>query len=330
MLNTPRPLAIVLASAMVAATSFGLAALSGPSRTPAPHAGSGDSGGPVGLPVDAPIESRPLRDVDRAIDAWRQNLAAEPADFISAINLAELYLARVRISGDVDDAERAADAADRALATDASLLAARLLRARAAQAGHDFAGAEAGALAVLAEAPDSPEALALLGDAQLELRRFDAARATYARLAEVVTGSPILARLAVLAMDEGRLAEAAAFAADATTSALAEQASSTAMAWHHGLEGLIALQRGRLERAEASWRSALAAWDGSPHAFAGLGQTLAAKGDLPGARAALERAVAIRPLPEALGALADVQDDLGDRAAAEATRARLAEVTARP
>jgi tetratricopeptide (TPR) repeat protein len=311
----------------VAIASYGFAAVPGAMRQAAPPAAGQPT---LSLPADAATESRPLEEIDGALRAWRANLAAEPADFISAVHLAELYLARVRISGDVDDAGRAADAADQALAIDGSLVAARLLRAQAAQAGHDFAGAEAGALAVLEVVPDAPEALALLGDSQLELRRYDDARATYARLAEVTDGSAVEARLAVLALDEGRLDDAAAHAGAATASARAEQQSRTAMAWYLGLEGIIAFQAGDLVAAEASWRSALAAWDGSPHAHAGLGQTLASKGDLLGARAALERAVAIRPLPEALGSLAEVQERLGDPAVAAVTRARLAELLAAP
>jgi predicted Zn-dependent protease len=130
----------------------------------------------------------------------------------------------------------------------------------------------------------------------------------------------------VLALDEGRLDDAAVHAASATASALAEDQPGTAMAWFHGLEGIIAFQDGDLAAAEASWRLALTAWNGSPHAHAGLGQTLVARGDLRGGRLELERSLAIRALPEALASLADVQDRLGDAEAAAATRAALAEL----
>ncbi len=315
-LRRPRPLAFVLAAVVVAAGSFALS--TAPAEIDAPRANPDSS---VRLPADAVADARPLDGVDAAIATWTANLEAEPADFIAAVNLGELYLARTRLSGDLADASRAAEAADAALAIDADLAAARLLRAQAAHAAHDFRVAESDALAVLADAPGAPEALAVLGDARLEIGDYERAADTYARLAELASAPAVDARLARLAALTGRLDKARLLAADATGAA--RDAEATTLAWYLGLEASLAFQAGDLSAAETAWRAALTLWDGSAAAHAGLGRTLAASGDLTGARASLERSVAIQPQPEALALLTEVQARAGDPDAAATTRATL-------
>lgn len=316
-LHAPRSLALVTVAVAIALASFGVALLGAPMRPTAPRT---DAPASLNLPADVGADRRPLAEVDGAIAAWSANLEAEPRDFISAVNLAELYLARLRITGDVADVARATEAAERALAVDAALAPALLLRAQAAHARHDFAAAESGALEVLEQAPDAPEALAVLGDARLELGAYELAATTYARLDELADGPAVDARFARLAAVTGRLDQARAMATAATREARAAGAPPTLLAWYHGLEAALAFQAGDLGAAEARWRSALAAWDGSAAAHAGLGRTLAATGDLVAARAALERAVEIQPMPEALAQLVELQERAGDMEAAATTR----------
>jgi tetratricopeptide (TPR) repeat protein len=313
----PRPAAIVVGAVAIAMASYAVAGAAPElSRPPMRTTLSTDL-----VPADAVTDARPLDDVDAAIGAWSANLAAEPADFVSAIHLGELYLSRARLSGDAADGTRAAEAAGRALEIDPGLDAALLLRAQAAHVSHDFRAAEADALAVLANAPDAPEALATLGDARLELGDYQRATEAYARLAELATGPAVDARLARLAASTGRLDDARRLAATATHAATGD--SPTTVAWYHGLEASLAFQAGDLAAAEDRWRAAIALWDGAAAAHAGLGRTLAARGDLSGARAALERSVAIQPQPEALTSLAAVDERLGDPAAAAVARSTL-------
>ncbi|MGH2454863.1 MAG: hypothetical protein ACRDHD_01190, partial [Candidatus Limnocylindria bacterium] len=139
------------------------------------------------LPVAAdPLQ--PLAEIDRAIGTWTANLARDPDDFIAATHLAELYLGRARLSADPADLDRALEASRRALAANPGLLAAGLLRAQVHLANHDFATARTDALAVLADRPALPHALATLGDAQLELGDYPGARSTYRQLDDLAAG----------------------------------------------------------------------------------------------------------------------------------------------
>ena len=81
-------------------------------------------------------------DLDRiggAIETWTANLERDPADFIAAVNLSGLYLTRGGLTASADDYDRALAAVDQALETDASLLGARIMRARVLFGSHDFA-----------------------------------------------------------------------------------------------------------------------------------------------------------------------------------------------
>jgi tetratricopeptide (TPR) repeat protein len=153
--------------------------------------------------------------LEQAIGVWSANLARDKADFISATNLADLYYGRARLTGNVDDYARAAEAVNRALATYPGGVAAQQLRAQLLFATHDFAGALQAAQTILSSHPNQLAPLATLGDAQLELGRYDEAAQTFALLAKRAPGPAVTARLAHLASLRGdpagasRLAERA-------------------------------------------------------------------------------------------------------------------------
>jgi tetratricopeptide (TPR) repeat protein len=318
-----RPLLIVGVAALVAAGSYLAGGMTGGSS-----ASPGRPAASVGLPADAPgIADGPLEEIDEAIGVWTGNLGRDRADFIAATNLAELYLARVRITADSADIARARDAASAALEANPNLLAAVLLRGQAHFANHEFRAAAADAESVLDARPGAPEALAALGDAQLELGDYDAARATYATLADAATGPAVDARRARLAslsgdLDGGRsLASAAASAARSDPDMRPET-----VAWYETLVGSLAFQDGDLDASKDAYRAALDAWDGSAAAMAGLARATAASGDLAEAIPLYEDAVAILPRPDTLAALGDLYALTGRDSEAEATYAKVSAV----
>lgn len=305
-----RPLLVVLAAVTVAVGSH---------LAPAPAAPRPDGPVRVAAPDGASLAVSPLAEIDRSLAAWSANLAAEPNDFISAIHLGELSLARLRLSADPADARRARAAADRALEAHPGLLAGLLLRAQAAHAAHDFAAAEADASAVLRLEPDAPEALAVLADAQLELGAYEASRATLSRLVSVAAGPAVDARRARRAALTGDLAEARTLASVARAAAELDPAGSpTTVSWYHVLESALAFQAGAIGDAEAAARAALEAWPGSAVARYALARALAARGELDAAAAELEAVVAMQPLPDALLLLAGLHERAGDTEAAAA------------
>ncbi|HET6381258.1 MAG TPA: tetratricopeptide repeat protein [candidate division Zixibacteria bacterium] len=318
---SPRPVAVLAVALLIAAGSHAVALVGG--------VAVGGPGAAAPVPAEVPLpgavgEAQPLERIDRAIATWTGNLERDAADFIAATNLAELYLARARITGLSTDYGRSLSAVEQALDTDPSLVAARALNAQILFASHDFEGAEAAASALLVDHPGLPQALATLGDARLERGDYDGAAAAYGELADAFESPAITARQARLASVTGSLDDARRLAAAATAAAVADGALPAAdRAWYHVLEGALAFQAGDLVAAERAYRQALDAWSGSAPAWAGLGRVLAGGGSVDEAIAAYERAVAIVPQPDSLAALGDLLAASGRHAEAETRYAQV-------
>jgi tetratricopeptide (TPR) repeat protein len=277
----------------------------------------------VALPADAPgLVDQPLADVDAAIAVWAGNLTRDRADFIAAVNLSELYLARVRLTADQADTAKALQAAGAALTAVPGVPAATLLRGQAHFANHDFALAAADAQTVLTAQPDALQALSALGDARLELGDYETAAALFDRLSAATSGPAVLARRARLASLTGSLATARRLVADTPAAAAADpDARPEIVSWYHSLVGTLAFQAGDVAAATAAYRRALDVWPGSAPALAGLARSIAAAGDLEAAIPLYQRSVAIQPRPEVLAALGDLYQLTGNAEAAASTYA---------
>ena len=312
-----RPLAILVASVAFVAASQVATLL--PART-TPGLAPQDwpvVAGPI-APIEAPVGSAPgsLERIDHSISAWTANLAANDKDFLSATNLAVLYEARARLSGDVTDYSRAEEAANRSLAIEPRQLDVRALHARLLLATHDFRRALAEAESLDRTAPDQPAILAIVADAQLELGDVDAAEANYGRIATLQPGAAVTARQARIDYLRGDPAGAIAKASEAYAAAEAEGQTGPSLSWYAYLTGVLNLTSGEPETAATWFDRALDAWPQSHLALAGRARAAAALGDVDRAIAGYRAATAISPQPDALTALGDLLSLRGDAAGA--------------
>lgn len=311
-----RPIGIVLAAFLVAAASFGATLLTRPSASaPATGAAAGDRPGLAAaeiLPGDAggPAGADDLAAIDAQIAIWGPKAAADARDDISAGNVAVLYLGRGRLTGDAADYEKALAAADRAVHAFPTSTGTRALKATVLQATHDFRGALALGQAIVAEDPRNVDALAVVGDAQLELGQLDAAAATYARAGKIQAGPALDARLARLAWLRGDGPSAIALATKARD--VAAQDGSSDPSFYEAQLGEMARLTGDATLARTSFAAALALRPGNQLALLGTARLQAYEGDPAGAIATLRKAAAIAPRPETLALLSDLLARTGD------------------
>ncbi|HEY3524471.1 MAG TPA: tetratricopeptide repeat protein [Candidatus Limnocylindrales bacterium] len=328
----PRPVIFLAAAIMIAAGTWGARALSAtptPRAVQAPAAGSTpvprssalpvtppDSvpGAGVDAGVDGPTATAAL---DKAIGVWTANLRDDPEDFVSAQNLALDYYTRGRLTGNVDDYDRAKRAIDLSLGVYPDDPGAKTMGALLQYTLHDFAGSLATAQAVFSADATQLQALATIGDDQLELGEYGSAGATFASLDEAAPGAAVTARRAHLASLEGRDDDAARLAARAAAEAHAEGADGSGLSFYEYLVGYIAFQAGRLEDADAAFGRALADWPGSYLALEGRARVRAAQGRTVDAAALYRKAIAIVPQPQFLAGLGDLYALGGDAKAAE-------------
>ncbi len=312
--RSPRPLALLVASlAIVAGSQIATFLQASPAS---PHAATADRptiNAPVS-PPEAPIANAPddLTRIDHNIAAWTKNVVGNDKDFLSAANLAALYEARARLSGDVADYSRAAEAAQRSLGIVPDQLDVLALHARLALATHDFGRALSEAASLDRTAPDQPAILSIMGDAQLELGDYGAATTLYGRVGTLAPGPAITARVARLTFLRGDPAGAVRQAESAQAAAVAAGINGPSLSWYAYLAGTMQLAAGNPPAAATWFDRALEAWPHSFLALAGKARAEAAVGDFDKAIDGYRAAIAVAPQPDALAALGDLLALRGD------------------
>jgi tetratricopeptide (TPR) repeat protein len=312
----PRAAGIILAAALIVAGTYGPTLLR---SAPASTGGGSPAGGPpTTTSIDvgaAPVDS--VARIDHSIDAWSQNLAANPRDFLAATNLALLYQGRGRLSYDLGDYQRSLDAARTALSIEPGHVPARLAEASTLVSLHDFPAALAAADAVLMDHPAELAAVAVRFDAELELGRVDDARRDLASL--VGAGGPaVTIREARFASVTGEPERALELAIAARSTAVADEGES--LGFYHYAVGEYARLAGDASIARTAFASALAERPDDIGALLGLARIDAFEGRVDAAVDGLRHAARIAPQPEALALLGDllVGADPADVEAAEA------------
>jgi len=249
-------------------------------------------------------------DAEPAADRFRffeERVKADAQDFIALNGLGDLCLLRQRETGDDAWLARATQAAD------ASVKAVGLefnpgglaLAARVDLAMHRFAEARDRARQLCAIQPGRMSALAILGDALLELGDLDAAAKVFDEMASLVSKSVTAeSRLARLALLRGRHDEARAHftaALDATPASL-----PLTVAWCHVQLGELAFRTGDWEGAETNYEAALRAfpdwWSAREH----LAELRGAQGRTGEALALYTQVIAQTPRPDLLQAAGDL------------------------
>jgi tetratricopeptide (TPR) repeat protein len=323
-----RPLTFVAAALVVVASSYLLSALT---RVPA-------ESGPPPAPPDAvtPALSAPnpaiasgmtalLATLDHEIGLWRLSLDRNDGNFIAAGTLGSLYLQRARITGDLGDYSRALEAADRSIAADPIFWEGHSLRAAVLFALHDFSGALDEARATYEADPDQLEALAVTGDASLELGDVTSAKEAYARLDALVPSPPVWSRMAHLAFIKGDIERAVELVSRCVAATPAAEDPAGAAFYQYQL-GELHRARGSLSDASAAFTASLAALDEYVPALSGLAHVREAQGDRDEAIALLEQATTRQPRPELVAALGDLHALAGDADAAERQYALVARI----
>ena len=314
----PRITGILVATALLVAGSY---AATWVVRLPdAPAAGMAPtvpvaSLAPAAAPAAGSTE-RLLARFDRAIAAWNANVISNAGDYVSATNLGTVYVGRARLTGDLADYQRALTAADRAIEIHANYLPAHGLRAVVLFALHDFHGALTEAQATRDLDAGNLQALAIIGDARLELGDVEGARLAYAELERVAPSAPVFSRMAHLAFIDGE-PERAIGLVQIAVDAVAQEPPSETTAFYSFQLGELYRSRGEVAKAATAYEQALDDLPTYVPAMAGLAGIREAQGGRAEATELLEGATARLPQPDLVAALGDLYALAGDPVAAE-------------
>jgi len=262
-------------------------------------------------PAAAEIRAGDQPTADHAVQAGQRRVARYPGSAGAHYRLGDAYVLKARESGDPAYLDLAERALRRALELAPGHAGAIRHVAYVHSARHEFAEAEREARRAIALDPGDADAWGILGDALLELGRYEEAGAAYRAMAERGAGLPALARLSGLKSLMGDPEAAIADLEHAVEAGLAAGQPRESVAWARCQLGADRFGLGDLRGADAELAAALDLLPGYHRVLAGLAQVRAAQGRDVEAVELYRRALAVIPLPEYAAALGDVYTRMG-------------------
>jgi tetratricopeptide (TPR) repeat protein len=266
----------------------------------------GDGVGLVGPGAGAGSAATTVKDL-------QARLRANPGDARSYALLGLAYEQRARETGDPTYYTKADGVLHRALALAPDDLIATDGLGSLALSRHQFRKALALGRKALRISPTTAVTYGIVGDALVELGRYDAAFRASDTMARLKPGLASYSRVSygreLLGQTAGAI-EAMQMAVDAATS------EKEPRAWTHWQLGKLYWSAGQLDAAEHEYRASLAAFPGYVYALDALAQVEAAHGDTPKAIDLERRAVNQVPLPQFVTQLGDLYRSSGQVALA--------------
>ena len=242
-----------------------------------------------------------------AVALFERRVGGDPGDYANRTVLGQLLLRKAKEEDDHAASARAVDVLRDALAANPDYGPARTYLAVALMAGHGFSEALELARASVAADPRDTLALATVGDALLELGRYDEADAAFAALEKKIGRPPsVLARLARTAELRGEPGDAASLIETASEEVTADGSAPSLRAWFASRRAQLAFDAGDLDAAERFHRQALDAVPDYAASRTGLAAVAAARGDLDAAAELYRSAVGAYGEPPMMAALGDV------------------------
>jgi tetratricopeptide (TPR) repeat protein len=262
---------------------------------------------------DTALSGFSLGNTEAVVQGLQEKLRAQPRDARSLALLGLAYQQQARATGDPSFYPRAAGVLRRAvtLAPRDELAAGGL--ASLALSQHRFSAALGLAQRGTKLAPTAARSYGLLGDALVELGRYDEAFRAFDRMAQLKPNLAAYARVAygreLLGREQGAV-QAMSLAVQAAG------AQSEPAAWTLVQLGKLHFGRGQLRAAGREFRRALFALPGYVYALDGLAHVEAARGHTRRAIELARQAVGAVPLPEFVTTLGDLYWSSGQRALA--------------
>ena len=269
---------------------------------------------PVSLLGTSGAASTSRSDLASTVQAMHERVK-DRRDARAAVTLADALLRLTRVEGNSGLAIEAERVLVAALTADPESYDARRMLAATYLSQHRFRDALREAQRCQQVRQDDAWIDGVIGDANLELGRYDEAFAALDRMAATKPNAASYARVAYARELGGDLDAAVRFMRMATEATSAQDPES--QAWHHAQLGGLLLQIGRNNDARREFNHAAVLFPGHPFATDGLARVAAADGDLGGALALVRKQIASQPSAADYAFAGDLLTRLGRTAEAD-------------
>ena len=291
-LHLPRPL--VLALVLMALFAVGLFASASTASwstpvTPAPVAQTNEA-------VSASV-------TDRAIGFLQERLRLRSDDSKSQVALGLSYLQKARETGDPSYYARAQSALQQVLDGSPQDVDALVGMGTLALARHEFSEALTFGQQAVTANPYRAASYGVVGDALVELGRYPEAIEAVQKMVDIHPDQTSYARISYLRELHGDMPGAIVAMTDALDAGLA---GTEGTEWTRVQLGNLYFNTGDLASAEAAYQESLSLYPDYVYATAGLAQVAAARGQNEDAIRLYSDAARVAPLPQFVGALADL------------------------
>ena len=253
--------------------------------------------------VAEPILASAKLKTDERIAAYSKAVAAQPSSTHLQNLLALSYIQKMRETVDFSYLDKASSLVDAVLVRDSGNYEALRLRSEIDMERHEFARVVEYSQEMARFAPDDPANWGTLGDASMELGRYQAAGEAYSKMLALRPDLASYNRVAWYQFVNGHPDEAIAMMKSAIA---ADSPAAENVAWCWNDLGNIYFKTGHLAEAEGAYTKALAVFPGYYPAYAGLGRVRGAQKRWKEAIEQFRHAQAIVPMPEFAAALEDL------------------------
>ncbi len=254
---------------------------------------------------------------DQAILLQQKRLQRNPYDAASYHRLGDAYIQKARETGDMSYFDLAERALEKSMAIAPGNAGAVRHLAFVHSSRHAFEQAVTRAARALELDPIDGDASGVLGDALLELGKYDEAEAAYTRMMKAKRDLASYSRRSGLKNLRGDADGSMADLGRAIDAGLADGQPRESIAWARWQLGADYFAVGDLTAAEARYLEALETYPGYYRALASLAQVRAAQQRHPEAVDLYRKALGVIPFPDYAAALGDLYAKLGRPAEAK-------------
>jgi tetratricopeptide (TPR) repeat protein len=227
-------------------------------------------------------------------------LQKQPNNAVTQCLLAKAYIQKMRETVDFGYLDRASKLVDNVLIHDPVNFEAIRLRSEIAMERHEFQSVANYSQAVIQSAPNDPWSWGMLGDASMELAKYEQAKDAYMKMLSLKPDISSYNRLAYYQFVTGNAEAAIRLMRNAIESG-AESPENTA--WCLVDLGGMLFKTGDVAGAQQAFEQALIEFPGYYPAFAGLGKVAASREKWDLAIENYKKAQAVVPMPEYAAAL---------------------------